>query len=117
MSIFPSPGSLQHPSWHCWALKPSQVPASPELPCDISKEAFTQENILCSQISLKAGVLATGSCWAWPYQLTLPPLASPCLPRGPAFVLQDAAPLPHDVQQATGPLPEVLSENYLPQKG
>lgn len=55
MSIFPSPGSLQHPSWHCWALKPSQVPASPELPCDISKEAFTQENILCSQISLKAG--------------------------------------------------------------
>lgn len=29
--------------------------ASPELPCDISKEAFAQENISLSQSSLKAG--------------------------------------------------------------
>lgn len=33
----------QQPSWHCWALSRPGRPPSPELPCDISKEALLQK--------------------------------------------------------------------------
>lgn len=87
---------------------------SPVLPCDISKEAFERENISFSQSSFKAGgVLATGSCQAWPHQPAPPPVASLSAQRpsfGPAGSYPAPGP-PSDSQQATEPLPETRGED------
>ena len=93
-------------------------PPSPELPCDISKEAFAQENISFSQSSLKAG-------WC-PSNELMPGLAAPACPppsgitvsaQRPSFGPTVSCPLPHDGQHATEPLPEVLAENCPPRRG
>lgn len=84
-SLWALPGPLAWPN-----------PASLELPCDISKEAFAQENISLSQSSLKAG-------WC-PSNRLLLGLAAPARPP----------PLIHPWHHGVGPETQLWFRRILP---
>lgn len=104
------PGTAEHAG----PAKPCQAPASPELPCDIFKELFAQENVSFSQSSLKAG-------WC-PSNGLLLGLAAPARPAPSGIAMSAQCPScrpagscrPHTM--ASRPLPEIPDENHPPRR-